>query len=765
MNFKFTRFLSLIVVMFTMFSMSALAGSNKDYYSKITAKSVGEGKVYVKYNEPVEEDDRNYLTESSDQSGADNQGSAPTHVYYLYAQASENYKFAGWYSNQDCSGNPLSADNPYIATIEAKTNVASATKTYYAKFEYVDPTVPYFEFNQEHIYVNIDASPAVPEGMLVKNVVANYVSSNKAVVEIDNEGKLTPKAAGTARITITADGYDDLTSLVTVINNVEAGKTQIGNSDFEDWRGVTDSNHAPYNWNSFETAEGSWASTAKAVQVAMVEDHRPGSNGLYCVDIYSRVPIGTIVAQGTITTGCLNAGATTATAKENNSFSKTTDKNKSETISRVPSAIKMWVKFVPKDNNSKGLVTATVHDAHNYVTYSKDEYDDDDNRSYAIAKAKSDIVACAEWAELTIPFELTDNTTDGQMYILLNIATNNTPGGGSQGDHLYVDDIELVYPEPETVVYDKYIGITVNGAQLEPVAAPIEVTDNKNGTIDFNLKNFSMDLGGTPADVGNITLPGLAIDEDGHFSFEGNILITAGDKEGVTTWMGPMVGEIPVVLDGTIKDDYFYVHIDISIPGQDVVVEAGDLASATVSVSDALITTFCAPFTVAIPSDYQDYVTINKITGANGNVLTLEPVENYVIPANTPVVVQIPMAYELPVSGIYVKGTPTPNAGLLTGVYENTHAPVGSYVLQNNDGKVGFYKVASGKQPTVTANHCYLTAPASNIKAFYFNEEDATGIENVNVNANEGAIYNVAGQRISKIQKGINIINGKKILK
>ena len=27
------------------------------------------------------------------------------------------------------------------------------------------------------------------------------------------------------------------------------------------------------------------------------------------------------------------------------------------------------------------------------------------------------------------------------------------------------------------------------------------------------------------------------------------------------------------------------------------------------------------------------------------------------------------------------------------------------------------------------------------------------------------AIYNVAGQRISKLQKGINIVNGKKILK
>ena len=29
----------------------------------------------------------------------------------------------------------------------------------------------------------------------------------------------------------------------------------------------------------------------------------------------------------------------------------------------------------------------------------------------------------------------------------------------------------------------------------------------------------------------------------------------------------------------------------------------------------------------------------------------------------------------------------------------------------------------------------------------------------------DGAIYNIAGQRIQKMQKGINIVNGKKILK
>ena len=59
-----------------------------------------------------------------------------------------------------------------------------------------------------------------------------------------------------------------------------------------------------------------------------------------------------------------------------------------------------------------------------------------------------------------------------------------------------------------------------------------------------------------------------------------------------------------------------------------------------------------------------------------------------------------------------------------------------------------------------------MVVSGSGVKSFYgFEEDDATGIDNLNsdVSANK-TIYNVAGQRINKMQKGINIINGKKVL-
>ena len=46
-----------------------------------------------------------------------------------------------------------------------------------------------------------------------------------------------------------------------------------------------------------------------------------------------------------------------------------------------------------------------------------------------------------------------------------------------------------------------------------------------------------------------------------------------------------------------------------------------------------------------------------------------------------------------------------------------------------------------------------------------FGDEDATSIETISTSVESESIYNLAGQKMSKMQKGINIVNGKKILK
>ena len=91
------------------------------------------------------------------------------------------------------------------------------------------------------------------------------------------------------------------------------------------------------------------------------------------------------------------------------------------------------------------------------------------------------------------------------------------------------------------------------------------------------------------------------------------------------------------------------------------------------------------------------------------------------------------------------------------------------FALSSKANGVGFYPVGNGV--TIPAGKAYLEYTGSNpVKGFtfVFDDDDATGIsltEDGRSQMEDGAIYNLAGQRVSKMQKGINIVNGKKVLK
>ncbi|MBQ6192002.1 MAG: hypothetical protein IJK51_06875 [Bacteroidaceae bacterium] len=74
---------------------------------------------------------------------------------------------------------------------------------------------------------------------------------------------------------------------------------------------------------------------------------------------------------------------------------------------------------------------------------------------------------------------------------------------------------------------------------------------------------------------------------------------------------------------------------------------------------------------------------------------------------------------------------------------------------------IGFYRA---NESTVAMDRAYVVIDSDvNVKSFVF-DENATGIEAIHNAAEGGAIYNLAGQRLQKMQKGINIVNGKKVL-
>ncbi len=188
--------------------------------------------------------------------------------------------------------------------------------------------------------------------------------------------------------------------------------------------------------------------------------------------------------------------------------------------------------------------------------------------------------------------------------------------------------------------------------------------------------------------------------------------------------------------------------------------QAEESLTLEVNVTDAGYATFVAPMEAAVPEGVSAYTAE---VNANGKTLDLTSVNP--IPANTPVVLEAATG-TYTFTGSKVPAVEAPTFGALTGTYSRIPAPAGSYVLQKQAEKVGFYLVnPEVAAPYVNANRAYLTAPSSGVKAFFFGDE-ATGIQAIDngQTTTEGAIYNLAGQRLSKMQKGINIVGAKKVM-
>ena len=96
------------------------------------------------------------------------------------------------------------------------------------------------------------------------------------------------------------------------------------------------------------------------------------------------------------------------------------------------------------------------------------------------------------------------------------------------------------------------------------------------------------------------------------------------------------------------------------------------------------------------------------------------------------------------------------------GIYAPITVAEGDYFVGNG----ALWKSAG--ETHLNAFRAYIDATDDvEIKMFVGGEEIETGINSLTpaLSNGEGAIYNLAGQRTSKMQKGINIVNGRKVMK
>ena len=223
---------------------------------------------------------------------------------------------------------------------------------------------------------------------------------------------------------------------------------QVPNSNFETFGASKE----PNRWHSFQSVitEGWFTGLAKGQQTKESTDVRPGSLGKKSLCVYSRSIIG-VTANGTVTTGRLKAGSTTATDTRNNSFLDLANKDKDGNgdpfyteLSGRPDSLTLWVKFKqgkPSAAHPYATAKAVITDGTYY------QLPEEKGKTYKkMAEAINNEIADTkgEWKRLSIPFKYVNNSIDPKA-ILVTLSTNADAGEGSGSDELYVDDLELVY--------------------------------------------------------------------------------------------------------------------------------------------------------------------------------------------------------------------------------------------------------------------------------------------------------------------------------
>ncbi|MBR1503752.1 MAG: PCMD domain-containing protein [Prevotella sp.] len=269
--------------------------------------------------------------------------------------------------------------------------------------------------------------------------VSYWMASMLPPVSVNMNGKIE---GGHLRCYLEIDLMEALQQTI----QVEIGDGyQLPNPGFESWHASTETTEEPNGWHSFESGTGDL--------IVLAGNHLAKSkdafSGQACARIFSTSIFG-IVANGTMTTGRMNAGAFAATDPANHAF---LDMSKEELdgngapfyvpLYSCPDSIALWVKFnqgTPNAEHPYASISAVITDG----TY----YQDPEDKEYTnvVAKAQYGKITTtgSDWVRLSVPFAYTKNAVNPQA-VLVTISTNADPGQGSDGDEVLIDDIRFIY--------------------------------------------------------------------------------------------------------------------------------------------------------------------------------------------------------------------------------------------------------------------------------------------------------------------------------
>lgn len=191
-------------------------------------------------------------------------------------------------------------------------------------------------------------------------------------------------------------------------------------------------------------------------------------------------------------------------------------------------------------------------------------------------------------------------------------------------------------------------------------------------------------------------------------------------------------------------------------------VGTGELLSA--DLHNTYMATFSAPFATVAPVD----VTAYYATQTEDYVILHAVSTDKAIPANQGVILvgeEDGNAVMQPMAGETVATIESNLLAHSAGAAKVMDDVANAYLLTSGAQGVGFYRCSGGM---LAANKAYLVVEngAQAVRIRKASDEETTGIENSDLNVeNSAIIYNLQGRCVEKMEKGVYIVNGKKVIR
>lgn len=165
--------------------------------------------------------------------------------------------------------------------------------------------------------------------------------------------------------------------------------------------------------------------------------------------------------------------------------------------------------------------------------------------------------------------------------------------------------------------------------------------------------------------------------------------------------------------------------------------------------------TFCAPFGVTVADTKANTLKMD----ASKKFVTLNEIAE--VPANTGVLLVNETGATTATVTIKDDATATVSDNALVGTLAPHAKEAGDLFLGNNEGVVGFYDWAG---TSLAANRAYIpAAKAAGLRALLF-DNTTTGVNAATLNNASQKVFDLQGRRVEKAQKGLYIVNGKKVV-